>query len=123
MHDEKTWQGREQCYVSKVADRIETELGIDRGRDALRDGEHAKRVAIRRRLRALFGADIAPCPGTVVGYQLNAPRVSQALGQEAAQYVARATGRKRDDESQWPGRIGLRKCKRWRERPGHNGRN
>src|SRR5438105_985353 len=108
MHDEQARQRSEQRDVREVAHRVEAELGIDRGRDALRDRDNAQRIAVGRRARALLGADVAAAAGAVVGDDLDAPCLGEALGGKAPDDVGRAARRKRDDEAQRLRRVGLR---------------
>ena len=99
MHDEQARKRHEQGNVREIRDRVEAELGVDRGRDALRDRDHAHRVAVGRRFRALLHADVAGTARAVVDDDLHVPGLREALGRQAADDIGRTARRERDDEA------------------------
>ena len=89
--------------------RIVGELLVKR----LVDGERRRigeqqRIAVRRGLGRLFGADIAAGAGPVVDDHRLAPFLRQLLRHHAHQRVGRGARRRRHDDLDRPRRIGLR---------------
>ena len=91
-----------------VANEIEIELFIERRVDGVCRTDHEEGIAVRWRTHDR----LCPNIGATARTGLNEERLAQALGQPLAhqtrQYVSRAAGSRRDDEPDWPRRIGLR---------------
>src|SRR5262249_42400802 len=91
-----------------VADKIETELVVERRVDHMRAGDQEERIAIRRCTYDRLGADSAASPRTVVDNEWLPKPLLQPVRHRTCEDVARAAGGKSDDNAHRPRRIGLR---------------
>ena len=83
-------------------------LLIERHVDGVRRGEHQQGVAVSRRACDRLQGEIAAAARPVVDNHRLAEPLRQRMTNESRDDVGRAAGGNEDDQSHWPGRIGLR---------------
>ena len=88
----------------KVADRIERQLGIERGRGRLADMHQQQRVAVGRGLGDAIGAEGAAGADDVFDDDRLLQRRTHRCSEQAGDDVARAAGRERNDQRDRPAR-------------------
>ena len=92
----------------EIADEIEAEVAVERGVEHVGQHRAEHRVAVGRRARGGFGADVARKSRPVLDHERLAEQVRQPLPDEARHDVGRVAGRKADHDPHRPRRIGLR---------------
>ena len=88
-----------------VGDEIPLQLVVERDADRVRRSAQQERVAVRRRIHDILGADRAAGAGSALDQELLAEPVRQPLCDQAGGYVLRATGRKGDDDARRMGDL------------------
>ncbi len=91
-----------------VAHEIELEIAVERRVHRVGRDRHQDRVAVRRGLGDVFGADIAGGARPVLDHELLAEPLRQMLPREPRDGVGCAAGRERDDQMHRPRRVSLR---------------
>jgi hypothetical protein len=111
MHDQRLRADTERSDRNEIVERIVRELAVDvRRRDEGRVRGHQQGVAVRRRLRDIFSADLAgAATRLVLDHDLLAEGFRQPLAQRAADHIGDAACGKRHDDMNGPARIGLRR--------------
>ena len=108
-HDQDRRAGR-QADRLEVLGRVVFEVGIERGRRAVRAHvPHHDRVAVRLRLRAARDAGGAAGAGDVLDDELLAERLREVFADDAGDDVGRSAGGERHDDGDRTGRVVLRK--------------
>ena len=119
LHDARDRRG--------VADEIERQLLVERGRDRVVGRDEQQRVAVRRRTDRGGGGDIAAGAGAVFHHELLAEMVRQPLAHDARHDIDRAAGGEADQPFHravgivggegWGGAVARLKSKRGRAMP------
>ena len=108
MRDKHIVRVHQQRYRREIFQRVVRQRFVEAGIDNDRRTRQIKRVAVRRRLRHHFGADIAAGAGPVVDDDLLVPRLGEFLSDQARHQINAAAGSKGDDEADRAGGVGLR---------------
>ena len=93
----------------EVAQKIETELVVERRVDRVVGADHQQRVAVGRRARDRLGRDVAAGARLVLDDELLGELLGQRLRDQARQDVDRLAGRKTDHHAHRLCRICLRR--------------
>ncbi|MNJ59128.1 hypothetical protein D3C77_547950 [compost metagenome] len=84
--------GGDQAYWLEVFDEVVVELAVQRAVDGVGDGAHVQRVAVGRRARHDFRADVAVGARLVLDDEALPELFRQRLGHQARDDVGGATG-------------------------------
>ena len=114
MHDDDVCAGREQAHRRKVAREIVRRLRLQARVDHVRGARHEKRIAVGRRVRGDFRAEVAARAGAVVDHELLPEAFGHLLDDDARHDVDGAARRGRDEDAHGSRRIRLRPCRRRR---------
>ena len=100
MHDDDVLQFRRKDDRREILHGIEAHaLAVERRIDAMRrDGDHADRVAVRRRARGGFSADVAARANAVFDDDLLSPLPADVVRDHARENIERAAGGGESDE-------------------------
>jgi hypothetical protein len=117
-HHHDVGNNREQTDRREVVERIVAGGRIERRVDRQIRRAEQERVAVRRRVGRLVGADIAAGAAAVLDDDLLAPDLGQALRQRTRQRVTAAARWKRHDQTHEAVRIALRTRRPRQQRQG-----
>ena len=99
--------GADEADRIEIVHRIESDLGVEAdigGEDGV--VAEKERIAVRRRMRDQLAGDIAAGTRTVIDDDRLSEQAGELIGDDARQDVARAAGRKADDDGDRP--VGYR---------------
>jgi len=100
MHDQRVRLRREYADGCQVAQHVDRHLAVEAGIDGDGGvGDAEQGVAIGRRLRGEFRADIAVRAGAIVDHELLARRVAERLAEHARDEIGAAARRIRHDHA------------------------
>jgi hypothetical protein len=103
----------------EVADGIERQLGIERGRGRLADMHQQDRVAVGCSLGDAVGAEGAAGADDVFDDDRLLQRRSHRRPEQPSDHIARPPGRERNDHRDRPAREFLAECRRYRRQQQH----
>ena len=109
MHGEHRRRDADLRDRREILHRIVRHLGVEAGIDRVgRDRRDQQRVAVRRGLRDLVGADIAARADLVLDEELLAEQFRELGGEDAPDDVGRPAGRERHHDANGP--VGILSC-------------
>jgi hypothetical protein len=110
MYHHDKWCIDDACDRRNIANEIEIEVVVERRVDCVRSSGIEQRMAVGRGAHYRLGANIGAGAGPIFDNELLTESLRQPLRHQARHDVGRATGRKADDQTYRPRRIGLRLC-------------
>jgi hypothetical protein len=105
MHDDEQRAHADHGDTGEIVDRIEWQLGLERGAAAKGGGRQQDRIAVGRRLGDVIRPDHLSGADAIVHHHRLSHALAHLLADNAGQDVGRTARGDRDDDPDWPIRI------------------